>query len=209
MVDGRHATAQESLTSISSQIDAFVRAGETTTLRWRQFFREHDIVPLELVYEEMVEDLEGTVRARPWFRRNSGSGRQAAAADLAQAGRRPIAGMGGALSSDLRGRAWMTSIRRHARHDGIQVSCRVDRARRDAMVPNALRANGEVSPARLRGDRPRSCSHSRPDTNSSSICRSARCAAAGGFADPAACLTISSDGPRSVAELEQSAPSDR
>lgn len=44
-----------------SQIDAFVRSGRDDELRWRQFFRDHDIVPLELIYEEMVRDLEGTV----------------------------------------------------------------------------------------------------------------------------------------------------
>jgi trehalose 2-sulfotransferase len=44
------------------QIDAFVRSGKSDELRWRQFFREHDIVALELTYEELVRDLEGTVR---------------------------------------------------------------------------------------------------------------------------------------------------
>jgi LPS sulfotransferase NodH len=31
-------------------------------LRWREFFQEHDIAPLELFYEELIVDLEGTVR---------------------------------------------------------------------------------------------------------------------------------------------------
>jgi LPS sulfotransferase NodH len=43
------------------QIDAFVRAGRNDELRWRQFFRDNDIVPLELIYEELVRDIEGTV----------------------------------------------------------------------------------------------------------------------------------------------------
>jgi trehalose 2-sulfotransferase len=44
------------------QIDAFVRAGKSDELRWRQFFRAHDIVSLELNYEELVRDLERAVR---------------------------------------------------------------------------------------------------------------------------------------------------
>ena len=43
------------------EIDAFVRRGEFEDGRWRQFFSEHGIAPLELVYEEMIEDLAGTV----------------------------------------------------------------------------------------------------------------------------------------------------
>jgi LPS sulfotransferase NodH len=43
-------------------IDAFVRVGEVEDAHWRKFFQEHDISPLELIYEELVEDLGGTVR---------------------------------------------------------------------------------------------------------------------------------------------------
>jgi LPS sulfotransferase NodH len=43
-------------------IDAFVRIGEVEDARWRKFFEEHHISPLELIYEELVRDLEGTVR---------------------------------------------------------------------------------------------------------------------------------------------------
>jgi LPS sulfotransferase NodH len=43
-------------------IDAFVRLGEAEDAHWRHFFQEHDISPLELAYEELVQDLEGTVR---------------------------------------------------------------------------------------------------------------------------------------------------
>jgi LPS sulfotransferase NodH len=43
-------------------IDSFVRLGEAEDANWRQFFRQHDIRPLELSYEELVADLEGTVR---------------------------------------------------------------------------------------------------------------------------------------------------
>jgi|SRR5215471_6425435 len=43
-------------------IDAYVRSGETENARWRQLFREHRISPLELTHEELVRDLEGTVR---------------------------------------------------------------------------------------------------------------------------------------------------
>lgn len=44
------------------QIDAFVRSGKSDELCWREFFQKHDIAPLELFYEEMIGDLEGTVR---------------------------------------------------------------------------------------------------------------------------------------------------
>jgi len=44
------------------QIEAFVRIGEIEDAHWRKFFQENDISPLELVYEELVPDLEGTVR---------------------------------------------------------------------------------------------------------------------------------------------------
>jgi LPS sulfotransferase NodH len=44
------------------QIDAFVRSGKCDESRWRQFFQEHDISPLDLTYEELVLDLDGTVR---------------------------------------------------------------------------------------------------------------------------------------------------
>jgi trehalose 2-sulfotransferase len=43
------------------QIENFVRIGETEDATWRQFFAEHRIRPLQLVYEEMVADLAGTV----------------------------------------------------------------------------------------------------------------------------------------------------
>jgi LPS sulfotransferase NodH len=43
-------------------IDAFVRTGEVEDAHWRQFFQESDISPLELVCEDLVQDLEGTVR---------------------------------------------------------------------------------------------------------------------------------------------------
>jgi trehalose 2-sulfotransferase len=43
-------------------IDAFVHIGEVEDANWRKFFQEHDISPLELIYEELVRDLEGTVR---------------------------------------------------------------------------------------------------------------------------------------------------
>jgi trehalose 2-sulfotransferase len=45
-----------------NQIDAFVRSGRSDEQRWQQFFREHNILPLDVVYEEMVMDLEATVR---------------------------------------------------------------------------------------------------------------------------------------------------
>jgi trehalose 2-sulfotransferase len=44
------------------EIDAFVRIGEVEDGHWRKFFAEHEISPLELTYEELVQDLEGTVR---------------------------------------------------------------------------------------------------------------------------------------------------
>jgi trehalose 2-sulfotransferase len=44
------------------EIEAFVRLGEAEDARWRQYFQEHDISPLDLVYEELVQDLEGAVR---------------------------------------------------------------------------------------------------------------------------------------------------
>jgi LPS sulfotransferase NodH len=44
------------------EITAFVRLGEAEDAGWRQFFQQHEISPLDLVYEEMVQDLAGTVR---------------------------------------------------------------------------------------------------------------------------------------------------
>jgi LPS sulfotransferase NodH len=44
-------------------IDAFVRYGELENNRWRQYFMEHAIAPLELTHEELVKDIAGTVRA--------------------------------------------------------------------------------------------------------------------------------------------------
>ena len=44
------------------EIAAFVRIGEAEDVRWQQYFQEHNISPLELIYEEMVQDLEGAVR---------------------------------------------------------------------------------------------------------------------------------------------------
>jgi LPS sulfotransferase NodH len=44
------------------EIDGFVRSGEAENGRWRQFFQQHNISPLELSYEELVRDNEGTVR---------------------------------------------------------------------------------------------------------------------------------------------------
>lgn len=43
-------------------IDAFVRVGEAEDANWRHYFQEHGISPLELTHEEVVRDLEGTVR---------------------------------------------------------------------------------------------------------------------------------------------------
>jgi trehalose 2-sulfotransferase len=45
------------------EIDAFVRLGEIEDSQWRSFFRQYNIEPLELTYEELVQDVEGTVRA--------------------------------------------------------------------------------------------------------------------------------------------------
>jgi trehalose 2-sulfotransferase len=44
------------------EIEAFVRIGEAEDLHWQQYFQEHNISPLKLIYEEIVQDLEGTVR---------------------------------------------------------------------------------------------------------------------------------------------------
>jgi LPS sulfotransferase NodH len=44
------------------EIAAFVRLGQAEDARWRHFFEQHNIVPLELFYEDLVQDLEGTVR---------------------------------------------------------------------------------------------------------------------------------------------------
>jgi LPS sulfotransferase NodH len=43
-------------------IEAFVRLGEAEDAHWRGFFQGHEIVPLELIYEELVRDIEGAVR---------------------------------------------------------------------------------------------------------------------------------------------------
>jgi LPS sulfotransferase NodH len=42
-------------------ITELVRLGKAEDARWRQFFQEHGISPLELYYEDLVRDLEGTV----------------------------------------------------------------------------------------------------------------------------------------------------
>jgi LPS sulfotransferase NodH len=44
------------------EIDALVRLGISEDLQWQNFFREHNISPLELIYEEMIGDLERAVR---------------------------------------------------------------------------------------------------------------------------------------------------
>jgi LPS sulfotransferase NodH len=44
------------------RIDEYVRLGEAEDAHWRQFFGEHGIVPLDLVYEDFIKDLEGTVQ---------------------------------------------------------------------------------------------------------------------------------------------------
>jgi trehalose 2-sulfotransferase len=44
------------------EIDAFVRIGEAEDAHWREFFEREGISPLQLVYEEMIKDIEGTVR---------------------------------------------------------------------------------------------------------------------------------------------------
>jgi trehalose 2-sulfotransferase len=43
-------------------IDAFVRIGEAEDAQWRQYFQEHGISPLALTHEDVVRDLDGTVR---------------------------------------------------------------------------------------------------------------------------------------------------
>jgi trehalose 2-sulfotransferase len=43
------------------EIAAFVRLGEAEDAHWRHFFEEHSICPLELFYEDLVRDIEGTV----------------------------------------------------------------------------------------------------------------------------------------------------
>jgi trehalose 2-sulfotransferase len=43
------------------EIHRFVRLGETEDSQWRSFFRQHHVQPLELIYEEVVQDIEGTV----------------------------------------------------------------------------------------------------------------------------------------------------
>ena len=44
------------------EIDAFVRVGAVEDAHWREFFQRHDILPLELTYEDLLQDLEGNVR---------------------------------------------------------------------------------------------------------------------------------------------------
>jgi LPS sulfotransferase NodH len=44
------------------EIAAFVRLGEAEDAHWRELFQEHKIFPLELIYEELVQDLAGSVR---------------------------------------------------------------------------------------------------------------------------------------------------
>jgi LPS sulfotransferase NodH len=44
-------------------IDAFLRAGQIEDEHWRRFFQQHDIRPLDLVYEDMIGDLAGTVQS--------------------------------------------------------------------------------------------------------------------------------------------------
>lgn len=44
------------------EIEAFVRIGEAEDAHWRTFFQENGISPLELAYEELIRDLEGTLR---------------------------------------------------------------------------------------------------------------------------------------------------
>jgi LPS sulfotransferase NodH len=43
-------------------IESFLRLGEAEDANWRRFFRRYDIRPLELRYEEMLLDFDGTVR---------------------------------------------------------------------------------------------------------------------------------------------------
>jgi trehalose 2-sulfotransferase len=45
------------------EIEAFVRIGEGEDAHWKKFFDEQDISPLRLIYEDLVQDLEGTVRS--------------------------------------------------------------------------------------------------------------------------------------------------
>jgi trehalose 2-sulfotransferase len=44
------------------EINAFLRAGKIEDEHWRRFFWEHDIRPLDLVYEDLIQDPAGTVR---------------------------------------------------------------------------------------------------------------------------------------------------
>jgi trehalose 2-sulfotransferase len=44
------------------EIAAFVQLGEAEDARWRGFFQQHNIFPLELFYEDLVQDLAGAVR---------------------------------------------------------------------------------------------------------------------------------------------------
>jgi LPS sulfotransferase NodH len=43
-------------------IEALIRSGEAEDANWRQYFQEHGIRPAKLSYEELVRDVEGTVR---------------------------------------------------------------------------------------------------------------------------------------------------
>jgi LPS sulfotransferase NodH len=36
--------------------------GEAEDAHWKEYFQTHNISPLELIYEELTKDLEGTVR---------------------------------------------------------------------------------------------------------------------------------------------------
>ena len=44
------------------EIDAFVRVGDAEHTHWAKFFHENGIAPLDLTYEDMIQDLDGTVR---------------------------------------------------------------------------------------------------------------------------------------------------
>jgi len=44
------------------EIDAFVRVGEAEHAHWARFFHENGVAPLDLTYEDMIPDLDGTVR---------------------------------------------------------------------------------------------------------------------------------------------------
>jgi LPS sulfotransferase NodH len=44
------------------EIATFVRLGEAEDAHWRHFFEVHNISPLELFYEDLVRDIEGSVR---------------------------------------------------------------------------------------------------------------------------------------------------